>query len=113
MKTKILFLILLMSSWAHLGADVTNTLVVVSTTAQLDVIKLANDIDNYRRTNGIAPYLTPTNALNLRAFAESIAARAIVIQAEQYIRDDDGQLFDAVRRATALQRFNARQLLPP
>lgn len=94
-------------------ADVTNTLVVVSTTEQLQTLQLANAIDNYRRTNGIAPYLAPTNALNLRAFAESIAAKAIVTQAAQYIQEDDSDLYNAVRRATALQRINARQQLPP
>lgn len=94
-------------------ADVTNTLVVVSTTAQLQTLQLANAIDNYRRTNGLAPYLVATNALNLRDFAESIAAQAIVDKAVSYIQDDDGKLYDAVRRATALQRFNARQQLPP
>lgn len=96
-----------------LFADVTNTLVVVSTTAQIQTLQLANAIDNYRRTNGLAPYLAPTNALNLRTFAESIAANAIVEKAAQYIEEDDGKLFNAVRRATALQRFNARQQLPP
>lgn len=94
-------------------ADVTNNLTVVSTTAQLQIMQLANDIDNYRRTNGLAPYLVATNALNLRTFAESLAANAIVEKAAQYIQEDDGKLFHAVRRATALQRFNARQQLPP
>lgn len=94
-------------------ADVTNTLVVVSTTAQLQTLQLANAIDNYRRTNGIAPYLAPTNSLNLRAFAESIAADAIVERARTYIGQDEALFLDAVRRATATQRINARQQLPP
>lgn len=94
-------------------ADVTNTLVVVSTTAQVQTLQLANAIDNYRRTNGLAPYLAPTNALNLRTFAESIASDAIANHARQYIEEDDGKLYEAVKRATALQRFNARQQLPP
>lgn len=110
MKTLILTVCLLSGT---LLADVTNTLIVVSTTAQIQTLQLANDIDNYRRTNGLAPYLAPTNAMNLRAFTESIAARAIVDKAHQYIADDDGKFFDALRRANGAQRFNARQQLPP
>lgn len=94
-------------------ADVTNTLVVVSTTAQLQTLQLANGIDNYRRTNGLAPYLAPTNALNLRAFAESIAADAIADRAVTYIVQDEAKFLDAIRRATITQRINARQQLPP
>lgn len=94
-------------------ADVTNTLVVVSTTAQLQTLQLANAIDNHRRTNGLAPYLTPTNALNLRTFAESIAADAIADRAVTYIVQDEALFLDAIRRATINQRINARQQLPP
>jgi len=113
MKTTLVCLLLFAGCLLSLRADATNTLVVVSTTAQLDLIKLANDIDNYRRTNGLAPYLAPTNALNLRSFAESIAATAIAERALSYVQEDDGKLYDAVRRATAIQRANARQQLPP
>lgn len=94
-------------------ADVTNNLTVVSTTAQLQTLQLANAIDNYRRTNGLPPYLAPTNALNLRAFAEGIAADALVERAVNYIAQDDAQFLDAMRRATPTQRINARQQLPP
>lgn len=110
MKTLILAICLLPFI---LLADVTNTLVVVSTTAQLQALQLANAIDNHRRTNGLAPYLVPTNSLNLRAFAESIAADAIANRAVTYIAQDEAFFLDAIRRATITQRINARQQLPP
>lgn len=110
MKMLILAICLLPSI---LLADVTNTLVVVSTTAQLQTLQLANAIDNHRRTNGLAPYLAPTNSLNLRAFAESIAADAIADRAVTYIVQDEALFLDSIRRATPTQRINARQQLPP
>jgi hypothetical protein len=114
MKTYILTLFCAVAAWPLYGQGMTtNVITVISSSNQVQIMRTANAIDNYRRTNGFAPYTAPTNALNLRAFVEIIAADALEKRASVYISRDENDHMRALNEATDEQRINARKQLPP
>lgn len=99
--------ILLIATTAAIAQMFTNSVNVVYTQQQRDVVQAMNDLDNNLRTNALPPYTNVQASRTLLQYFAAQAGQGLQTQAEVDYPRREAELLAALRTATPTKRLAA------